>query len=168
MSSTKKFLLFLQRLEEIIMVVAFIIMVCTMFGSVLARNVFKAAIPWFDELARITMLYMVLLGAEVGLRDGTQVRVSAITDMLHGKVRKVVDIIAQVILAGFCCLMTVGAVNALRTSIARHVTTTALNWPQAVPYAALLIGFVAASAMQITILVRMFMNFNKSEEEVAK
>ncbi len=165
MSSLKKVLTVFRKCEEIIMVIAFIVMVCTMFGSVLARNVFKVAIPWFDELARIAMVYMVLLGAEVGLRDGTQVSVTAVTDMLHGKVKKAVAILAKIVLTLFCGAMTVGTVYLINRNLARNATTTALNWSMAVPYAALLIGFLAATLIQAGTVVEMVRTFGQPDEE---
>ena len=48
---------------------------------------------------------MALLGTEVGLRDGTQVAVTAVVDKLHGVARKIVDLIRQVILVGFAFIM---------------------------------------------------------------
>ena len=165
MSSLKKVLTAFRKCEEIIMVLAFIIMVVTMFGSVLARNVFKVAIPWFDELARIAMVYMVLLGAEVGLRDGTQVSVTAVTDKLHGKVKKVVAILARIVLTVFCGAMTAGTIYQISQSLKRNATTTALNWPIAIPYAAILIGFLVATIIQAVTVLDYIRTFNQPEEE---
>ena len=164
MSGLKKILTGMRKAEEIIMVIAFVIMVACMFASVLARNIFKAAIPWYDELARIAMVYMVLLGAEVGLRDGTQVSVTAVTDMLHGKVKKAVAIVAKIVLTVFCGAMTAGSVFLIQRNLERNATTTALNWSMAVPYAALLIGFLAATLIQAGTVLEMIRNFNKLEE----
>ena len=41
----------------------------------------------------------------MGLRDGTQVAVTAVVDKLHGVIRKIVDLIRQVILVGFAFIM---------------------------------------------------------------
>ena len=61
--------------------------------------------PWTEEIAIYSMTYMALLGTEVGLRDGTQVAVTAVVDKLHGVTRKIVDLIRQVILVGFAFIM---------------------------------------------------------------
>lgn len=76
----KKVLNALTKIENVIMVVTFIIMVCTSFAQVVNRNIFKLPISWFDEAAVYSMIYMVLIGTEVGLRDGTQIAVTAIVD----------------------------------------------------------------------------------------
>ncbi|WP_293009902.1 MULTISPECIES: TRAP transporter small permease [unclassified Oscillibacter] len=170
MNSLKKILGWLDRSERLLMVLAFVIMVATMFGSVLARNVFRATVSWLDELARISMVYMVLLGAEAGLRDGTQVRVTAGISKLHGGLRKVIDIVAQIVLIAFTAMATRGAIVNVQTNIARNVTTTSLNWPMAIPYMALVIGFTIMTLVQLGTLVKMVAKpadqFGEKEEQV--
>ena len=166
MKILKKFLKWCDKTEHTIMVIAFALMVVCMFGSVLARNVFKATIPWFDELARIAMIYMVMLGAEAGLRDGTQVSVTALTDKLHGKTKKVIALIAKFILIVFCGMMTYTSIQSVINNIKRGVTTTALNWPVAIPYMALVLGFAFMTIVQLGTFVKMIRDFNKNEEEV--
>ena len=168
MKFIKKFLKWCDMAEHTIMVVSFAVMVICMFGSVLARNVFKATIPWFDELARIAMIYMVLLGAEAGLRDGTQVSVTALTDKLHGKTKKIVALIAKLVLVVFCAMMTYTSVLSVMNNIRRGVTTTALNWPVAIPYMALVLGFGCMTVVQLGTFVNKIRYFNKDEEKEAE
>lgn len=170
MNSLKKILGWLDRSERLLMVLAFVIMVATMFGSVLARNVFRITVSWLDELARISMVYMVLLGAEAGLRDGTQVRVTAFISKLSGSLRKALDIVAQIVLIAFTAMATRGAIINVQTNIARNVTTTSLNWPMAIPYMALVIGFTIMTLVQLGTLVKMVTKpadqFGEKEEQV--
>jgi len=63
----KKTLDILQHIENLIIVVTFIIMVVTFFCQVINRNLFKLPISWFEEAATYSMIYMVLLGTEAGL-----------------------------------------------------------------------------------------------------
>lgn len=81
----KKILSFLQQVENGIMVVTFTIMVLTSFAQVVNRNFFKLPISWFEEAAVYCMIYMVLIGTEIGLRDGTQIAVTALVDKLKGR-----------------------------------------------------------------------------------
>ena len=63
----------------------FVIMVVCYFISVVNRNFIKGSMPWTEELALYCMVYMALIGTELGLRDGTQVRhpgrLSAVVDI---------------------------------------------------------------------------------------
>lgn len=69
MKNVKKVLQWVTSVEYAVMVIAFVIMVVSYFISVLNRNVIKASMPWTEELATYSMVYLALLGMEVGLRD---------------------------------------------------------------------------------------------------
>ncbi|MFR3753809.1 MAG: TRAP transporter small permease [Enterocloster sp.] len=105
MKFMKKLLSCVTSAEYAVMVAAFVAMVASYFISVLNRNFIQASMPWTEEIAIYSMTYMALLGTEVGLRDGTQVAVTAVVDKLHGVTRKIVDLIRQVILVGFAFIM---------------------------------------------------------------
>lgn len=75
------------------MIVAFVAMVAAYFVAVVNRNFIKASMPWTEEVAMDSMIYMALLGTELGLRDGTQVAVTAIIEKLHGTTKKVISIL---------------------------------------------------------------------------
>ena len=84
----------------------FVIMVVCYFISVVNRNFIKGSMPWTEELALYCMVYMALIGTELGLRDGTQVSVTALTEKLMGTmVGKVIIFIAKVALIVFSCSM---------------------------------------------------------------
>ena len=87
----------------------FVIMVVCYFISVVNRNFIKGSMPWTEELALYCMVYMALIGTELGLRDGTQVSVTALTEKLKGTmVGKVINFIAKVALIVFSCAMLRG------------------------------------------------------------
>ena len=92
MKGIKKLLSYVTKVEYAIMIIAFIAMVAAYFVAVINRNFIKASMPWTEEVAMYSMIYMALLGTEVGLRDGTQVAVTAIIEKLHGVTKKVVSI----------------------------------------------------------------------------
>ena len=105
MKGLKKVLSYITSAEYAVMIAAFAAMVLAYFISVVNRNLIKASMPWTEEIALYSMTYMALLGTEVGLRDGTQVAVTAVVDKLHGMARKIVDLIAQIVLEIFAFVM---------------------------------------------------------------
>ena len=72
----KNSLIYLQKVENYIIVVSFAFMVFCSFAQVVNRNFFQLPIAWFDEAAIYCMIYMTLLGTEIGLRDGSQIAVT--------------------------------------------------------------------------------------------
>ena len=127
----------------------FVIMVVCYFISVVNRNFIKGSMPWTEELALYCMVYMALIGTELGLRDGTQVSVTALTEKLKGTmVGKVINFIAKVALIVFSCTM-------LRFSVALVAMY--------VIYISLVISFALIVINQILMLVGEMMHIDMSD-----
>ena len=154
----KKVLHALQRLEKWIIVIAFVIMVVAIFCQVVNRNIFKIPVSGFEEAAKYSMAYMVLLGTELGLRDGTQ--------KLKGKVKKVIVIISQIIVVAFAAIMTKASFAMVLKQAAIGQTSPGLGIPMSVPYFSLVLGFGLIAVVQAGELVSMFVHFNKPEDEM--
>ena len=76
---------YLQKAEDVIIVLTFVVMTLSAFLQVCNRNITKIPVTGFEELSKYCMIYMVLLGTEMGLRDGTQIAVTALQDKLKSK-----------------------------------------------------------------------------------
>lgn len=165
----KKVLNGLTKIENFIMVVTFIIMVCASFAQVVNRNIFKLPISWFDEAAIYCMIYMVLIGTEVGLRDGTQIAVTAIVDKFHGKGKCVIQILAKLVVVIFSAGVFMGGMQLLNIQIRTGQVSAALGISMAIPYGAMVISFAMITlvqAMEVIGLVIAIVH-NKGEEETA-
>lgn len=158
----KKVLAFLQGIENAIMVVTFTIMVAASFAQVVNRNFFKLPISWFEEAAVYCMIYMVLIGTEIGLRDGTQIAVTAVVDKLKGKGKKIVRIVAKGILVIFSAAICYSSVQILELQVKTGQTSPALQLPMSVPYAALVLSFAAITLVQGATLIGMVADLIKN------
>lgn len=160
----KKVLKFLQGIENIIMLITFTIMVFASFAQVVNRNFLKLPITWFEEAAVYCMIYMVLIGTEIGLRDGTQVAVTAVVDKFHGKFRSLIDIISKAIVVVFSATIFYSSMGMLEMQIRTGQTSPALKLPMSVPYAAITISFGIIAVVQGITLLLMILHFNKKKE----
>ena len=135
----------------------FVIMVVCYFISVVNRNFIKGSMPWTEELALYCMVYMALIGTELGLRDGTQVSVTALTEKLKGTmVGKVINLIAKVALIVFSCTM-------LRFSVALVAKQMSAGQTTPVIYISLVISFALIVINQILMLVGEMMHIDMSD-----
>ncbi len=159
----KKLVSFLQKMENAIMVVTFTIMVVTSFAQVVNRNFFKLSISWFEEAAVYCMIYMVLIGTEMGLRDGTQIAVTALVDKLKGKSRKWIRVISKTIVVVFSAAICVNSVEILNLQVKTGQTSPALHLPMSVPYAALVISFAIITLVQGAMVIGMIADILKNE-----
>jgi len=162
----KKVLRGLQHLENWLLVITFTVMVIAIFVQVVNRNIFKIPVSGFEEAAKYCMVYMVMLGTELGLRDGTQIAVTGVVDKFHGKARKILLMVSKPIVIGFAGVMTTTSWNMVMKQVQTGQTSPGLGIPMTVPYAALLLAFALITVVQTVILIGMIRDFNKPEQEV--
>ena len=164
MKGIKKALSYITNVEYAIMVVTFVAMVIAYFISVVNRNFIKASMPW-TEVAMYSMIYMALLGTEVGLRDGTQVAVTAVIEKLHGVTKKIVSIIEQIILEIFSFVMLKAGLALFSKQLQTGQTTPVLKVPMSVMYFSLVLTFALILVIQAVVLVEKVMDLKNKEVE---
>lgn len=161
----KKVLNCLTKAENVIMVVTFTIMVAASFAQVVNRNIVKLSISWFEEAATYCMIYMVLIGTEVGLRDGTQIAVTGVVDKLSGKAKVVVRILAKLVTVLFSLGVFMGSLELMDIQIRTGQVSAALNLPMSVPYFAMVISFAMIALVQAVDVVGITVGLFRKENE---
>ena len=161
----KKTLQYLQTLEKWIIVIAFAIMVLACFIQVVNRNVFRIPVSGFEEAAKYSMVYMVLLGTELGLRDVTQISIQGVVDKLPEKARKIIRVIARLIVIIFAAVMTKSGWAMVMKQAKIGQTSPGLGIPMYIPYFALVLGFGLITIVQSGYLIKQCLDFNKAEEK---
>jgi TRAP-type C4-dicarboxylate transport system permease small subunit len=161
-----KILIFFDKIEKTIMVITFIIMVIAIFGQVVNRNFLYLPASWLEELAVYCMVYMALLGTELGLRDDTQIRVTMLIDRLSGRARKIVNIISKIVVVSFSVVIFKTSVDMLQMQITTGQISSALQIPMVIPYAAIPVSFGIIIIVQGATLLTMFMEFNKQDSHL--
>lgn len=164
MKALKKALSYITKAEYAIMVAAFVAMVAAYFISVVNRNFIKASMPWTEEIALYSMTYMALLGTEVGLRDGTQVAVTAVIDKLTGMTRKIVSLVEQIVLEVFAFTMLKAGFALFTKQLQTGQTTPVLKIPMSFMYFSLVLAFGLIFIIQAVVLVEKAAALVKKEE----
>lgn len=159
----KKTLRVLQLAEKWAIVIMFVIMVVASFAQVLNRNIFKVPVSGFEEAARYAMVYMVLLGTELGLRDGTQISIKGLVNKLPLTARHLVGILTQCIIIVFSALMCNSGWKMVLKQTRIGQTSPGLGIPMGIPYFALVLGFGLITIIQFAMLIQMIRNFKVDE-----
>lgn len=154
-----------QKVEDMIMVVTFAIMVVSCFAQVVNRNIFKIPVSGFEEAAKYSMVYMVLLGTEMGLRDGTQISVTAVVDMLKGPVKKFVMIISKGIVVLVSAALFYQSIGLVQRQIISGQTSPGLQIPMSIPYFALVLSFGIITLVQGVTLIMMILGKIKIDDK---
>jgi len=92
-----KILMILSKLLDIFVVVTFGCMVVFAFAQVLLRYVFSVPAPWTEETARYFMIALIFVGAGVGVRLQTHIRIEIIDTLFSAKVLAKIKIFTDVL-----------------------------------------------------------------------
>lgn len=130
----KKILKTLSNFESYVCVFCFVVMACGCFFQVLNRNIFKIPLSWTEELSRFAMIWMALLGSEIGLRQHKQMSVDAVVNRLPGLPRKAVECVGCLINAAFAGVSAVYAVQFVAMTYESNQISSAMNWPMWIIY----------------------------------
>ena len=163
----KKFLRFLQKVEDHILVISFVVMVLASFGQVVNRNITHYSISWLEELARYAMVYMALLAAEAGLRDGTQISVTILIDRLNSTARKVLAIVVKFLIIGFSATVFITSFSILGAHLRTGQLSPGLRINMFYPYFALTLSFGIIVIVQTASLVMLFRTSHEAKEASA-
>ena len=148
------------------MIVTFVIMIIASFGQVVNRNFLKLPITWFDEASIYCMIYMVLIGTEVGLRDGTQIAVTGIVDRFTGRTKLGIQFIAKLIVIVFAAVVFMGGLKLMDIQIRTGQVSAALGIPMTVPYGAMVISFAMITLVQAVEAAALASAFLQNKTEV--
>lgn len=158
----------MQRMENGILAGTFIVMVVASFAQVLNRNIFHLGISWFEELARYCMVYMALIAAEAGLRDGTQISITVLTDKLTGTAKKIILVVSKLVVCVFAVTIFITSFKLLWMQNVSHQMSPGLRIPMLVPYFAITFSFAIISLIQtgmLAVLVRNLLHKDSDKEE---
>jgi len=107
----------MKRIVEYLVGVILFLMFFLTFFQVLARTVFQISAVWSEELARLTYVCMVFLGAAVLIKDDGLIRVTVLVDRLDKRVGTILRFLTDLAVVPFVVIITWGA-----------WTNTRLNW----------------------------------------
>lgn len=72
-------------------------MTIIIFWQVIARYVVGSSLAWSEELSRFLMIFMIMIGASLALRENQLISVEVVPEMLRGRVKKWLTVIVHLI-----------------------------------------------------------------------
>lgn len=157
----KKIYNFLTKIEYFILIITFTIMILSTFAQVINRNFIGLSISWFEELARYSMVYMALLATEIGLRDGSQISITLLTDIAKGFLKKLLLITVKIVIIFFSAVIFITSFQIQRVQIMANQTSAGLRIPMVIPYFALTLNFGIILITQTLQLIGIIFSKNK-------
>jgi TRAP-type C4-dicarboxylate transport system permease small subunit len=107
--------------------------------GIFCRYVLKSSIIWTEEVARFSLVWMVMMGAMGAAVKGDHMVIDFVVPRFPAVLRRIVEWGRFLLAAGILSLMIwLGSVNAVQIW---HMKTLALNIPKTIPLLALPAGF---------------------------
>lgn len=94
-----------RHFEEALCCTALVIIACSVFAQVMARYVFDIPLHWTEEVAAISMVWAVYMGASLCVRERFHIRILVAVQSLPAKMARITIFAADISWAAFSILM---------------------------------------------------------------
>lgn len=158
----------IEKLERFLITILFSVMVAAVFGQVLNRNWFKLNISWFEELARGCMIYMLMFGTEISLREHSQLNVDSLVRRLPAKARKIFDYLSTIAVIIFTGVIGFSSFRLIKTLYTRGGVMPALQIPRYWFQGCVTVGCLLAFLTQMIVLVNTIIRKGRGKSEEAE
>ena len=156
-----------EHLEESVLVGLLVLISCIELIQVIFRNLsFVDALTWPEEFCRFAWIWSVFLSLPYTIRKASMLRVTVITDMLPQSVRKVVNILIDLVNAAvMACLFfySIEVIYGAKGIMVSGETSPAMNWPMWIIYISMLFGFGLGIFRALQMAVIHIRNFSVKE-----
>lgn len=95
-----------ERMEDTILSVLLILMIVVAVTQIALRNLFDSGILWGDELVRVLVLWLGLMGAMIASRKNHHISIDVISRYLPQKAKQLASLITSLFTAVVCGVMT--------------------------------------------------------------
>lgn len=130
----------LQFLVGVIMIGAVLIN----FANVVGRYAFLRPFVWAEEVMQFLNIWVVMLGAAVITRNGTHLKMDAVSSSMSGGVRRILEAVTNVLTLAVCLYVIVQSLQMIRMLAATGQRSVIARFPMNVMYAAIPVGFGCA------------------------
>ena len=102
--SKSKIISFIDKLEEISLVIMYSAMVLIIFFQVIMRYVFNNSLSWSEELGKFLFVWLSWVGISIGAKRGEHIKLTMFVDKLSPKGAQISNIISELIVIGICAV----------------------------------------------------------------
>jgi TRAP-type transport system small permease protein len=95
----------LSQVVEGLLLVMMVVLCADVFLGVFSRYVMARTFTWYDEIARLLFVWIVFLGAAVGVRRAAHFRLHLVVDRFPPGLRRATELVGVLVLMGFGVLL---------------------------------------------------------------
>lgn len=98
-----KIIVALNKVIEYLVVVVLAILAFVVLGQIITRSL-EISVPWLEEIARYSMIWVAFLGGAVACRRRTLIKVDVVYEIVSKKVAHILLCVVDVISIAFLCV----------------------------------------------------------------
>ncbi|MEN1761597.1 TRAP transporter small permease [Anoxynatronum sibiricum] len=92
----------LEKMEDIVLMLMFAVMVGVIFMQIIMRYVFNNSLSWSEELGKFLFVWLSWLGISIGHRRREHIRITLLVDRLPLQWNKIAEAVSELILVIIC------------------------------------------------------------------
>lgn len=132
----------LDNIEEYILMVLFPLMVVVVFVATCIRYLTVMSLPWAEEVARYSMVWIAYIGASLGIKRNSHLGVEAALLLFPPKARVFFDYLRYVLIILFNVLTAYFMFQIIQSQISTEQVSPSLRIPMYFAYGAVPVGAV--------------------------
>ena len=152
-----------EHFEEAIMVFLLSLISCVMMAQIFARNFFNS-MTWPEEFSRYCYIWTVFLSLGYTIKKGNALKVGIVMDLLPQKLRRAIEILANLIILVLCIVFFRYAITYANIIKNTGQLSPAMRVPMWMMYLSTVLGFGMASIRTTQEIVKNIKNFNEKSE----
>lgn len=102
--SKNKIVSFIDKIEELSLIIMYSLMVIVIFIQVIMRYVFNNSLSWSEELGKFLFVWLSWVGVSIGAKRGEHIKITMLIDKLSPKAAHVANILSDLIVVGICAV----------------------------------------------------------------
>ncbi|MGI6767163.1 MAG: TRAP transporter small permease [Lentihominibacter sp.] len=136
----RKILKLLDEIEEKVLVYSFFASVLIIFLQVVMRKVFNNSLFWTEEVARYLFVWQCWLGVSIAEREKQHIRITVLRDKLPNRGKISLELCVNFVLVVLAIMLIINGFMMVMRLAEMGSTSTAVNIPMSIVYAALPTG----------------------------
>ena len=131
-----------KHFEEYLLIFCLVAITVVMFIQVIIRKLpWIPALKWAEEFCRFAWVWSVFLSLPYTIKHASMLRVTALRDIMPPNVRRVLDIMVDIVIIAAMGMLLYYAVPLVGDRYLSGETSPAMQWPMWVMYCFMILGF---------------------------
>lgn len=144
------------RFVRWLIIAIFAVMIAVTFAQVVSRYLLQSPLAWSEELARYCFVWIVFLGATLGLERGVHIGVDILTNLLPTTLQRWLQRLNEVLILAFTLLIIAASLPVIEANRLQY--SPAMGFQMARVYLAIPVGM---AVMALLVLGRLAEGFRR-------